>query len=333
MRDLRKDPIVGRWVIISSERKSRPTDFKKEEEKTEKSSFCPFCYGNEASTPPEIMAYRDKNNTNGTDWRVRVVPNRFPALQIEGGLEKVGEGIYDRMSGFGAHEVIIETPNHDDKLSTMSIKALEEMFWAYRDRLIDLKKDTRIKYALIFKNYGKSAGASLAHPHSQLIALPIVPKAVVEEITGSKEHYNFKERCIFCDIIRQELSDKSRIISENEEFLAICPYASRFPFEIWVLPKKHISHFEESGNHTVMTNLAGVFSDVFKRLDKALNYPSYNFFMHNSTFETRTNEYYHWHFELMPRLTHVAGFERGTGFYINSTPPEEAALFLRELEV
>jgi UDPglucose--hexose-1-phosphate uridylyltransferase len=233
------------------------------------------------------------------------------------------------MNGIGAHEVIIETPRHDLTLATLPTRSVEDVLWAYRDRILDLKKDPRFKYVLIFKNHGDGAGASLEHTHSQLIALPVVPKRVTEEVDGARDHYNFKERCIFCDIIRQELESKVRVISENDGFVAICPYAPRFPFEMWIMPKTHQCAFEES-QKLEFEQLAPILKDMLMRLDRVLDFPAYNHVIHTSPIGEAAQEYYHWHLEIMPKLTKVAGFEWGTGFYINPTPPEESAKFLRE---
>ncbi len=332
MPELRKDPIIGRWVIISSERGRRPSDFRGEKS-NKKGGFCPFCLGNEKSTPPEILAYReDGTQPNTPGWNLRVVPNKFPALQIEGELGKRGEGVFDQMNGIGAHEVIIETPIHDASLSTIPLKRVEDVLWAYRDRIIDLHKDRRFQYILVFKNEGEAAGASLEHPHSQLIALPIVPKQVIEEIEGCKRYYGYKERCIYCDIIRQEMSSGIRIIVDNRYFVALSPFAPRFPFETWVLPKAHDSCFE-CGKPAEFEALAEILQNVLRRIDKILNTPPFNYIVHTSPFREEKNEYYHWHIEIMPTLTKVAGFEWGSGFYINPTLPEEAAKFLREAKV
>ncbi len=333
MPELRKDPITGRWVIIATDRAKRPSDFVRDKVEIRGSGFCPFCGGNETKTPPEIMAYRsDGSRPNTPGWSLRVVPNKFPALGIEGSLNRQGEGLYDKMHGIGAHEVIIETPDHAQTLATLPARRVEDVLWAYRDRIQDLKKDKRFQYILIFKNHGEAAGASLEHTHSQLIALPVVPMHVLEEIGGSREYYNYKERCIFCDINRQETEKGNRLIAENPEFLAVCPFAPRFPFEIWIIPKAHESAFEESQKHE-FENLAGMLKDMLQRLDKVLDCPAYNYIIHTSPIQESSNDYYHWHMEIMPKLTKVAGFEWGTGFFINPTPPEESAHFLREAAV
>ncbi len=324
---------MGRWVIIATERGQRPTDFRQVCPPMTAEPLCPLCPGNEAQTPPEILAYRgDGHGPNTSGWSLRVVPNKFPALRVEGDLGREGVGLYDRMNGVGAHEVIIESPDHKATLAGLSEKKLEDIFWAYRDRILDLRKDTRLRYVLIFKNHGAAAGATLEHTHSQLIALPIVPTFVAEEIAGCHEHFKDKERCIYCDIIRQEAADRNRVVGENAEFLSIAPFAPRFPFEVWILPKKHTSYFEESQKFQFEA-LARVFSDALRRLDRVLGSPPFNFILHTSPLHERTGEFYHWHFEIMPKLTQVAGFEWGTGFYINPVPPEEAAAFLRDAEV
>ena len=333
MPELRKDPITGRWVIIATERAKRPTDFVREKVEIRGTGFCPFCSGNESKTPPEILSYRkDGSQRNTPGWSLRVVPNKFPALGIEGTMNRQGEGLYDKMNGIGAHEVIIETPDHQQTLATMPARGIEDVLWAYRDRILDLKKDRRFKYVLIFKNHGDAAGASLEHTHSQLIALPVVPKRVREEVNSAKDYYSYKERCIFCDILRQEMEDKVRLIAENESFVTIAPYAPRFPFEMWIVPKTHQSAFEESQKHE-FEHLAAMMKDMLSRLDRVLDYPAYNHIIHTSPIPEASNDHYHWHMEIMPKLTKMAGFEWGTGFYINPTPPEESAKFMREAAV
>jgi len=329
LTELRKDPIIGGWVIISTERGKRPSSFKLPEKRSN-DGFCPLCPGNEDKTPPEVFAFRPSGSLPNTPgWDLRVVPNKFPALRIEGELNRRGEGIYDKMSGVGAHEVIIECPDHDKTLSSISSSDLEKVLLTYKMRINELYNDKRFKYVSIFRNQGEVAGASLAHPHSQLIALPVVPKRLKEELNGSKEYFNYKERCIYCDIIRQEKEQGIRIISENDDFLSIVPFASRFPFETWILPQRHNSSFEETPDR-YYASLAEIFSGVLKRLRMTLENPPYNFMLHTSPVSEKINDYYHWHFEIIPRLTQVAGFEWGSGFYINPTTPEDAAKILKE---
>ncbi|MDI6764136.1 MAG: galactose-1-phosphate uridylyltransferase [Thermodesulfobacteriota bacterium] len=329
MPELRKDPIYGRWVIISTERSRRPSDFAPEERRPI-GGFCPLCEGNEDRTPPEVLAFRDNGaSPNSPGWSLRVVPNKFPALRIEGELDREGEGIYDKMNGIGAHEVVIETPQHSETLSTLPLKGVENVLWAYRERMVDLRRDQRLRHVLVFKNYGSAAGASLEHSHSQIIALPIVPTRVREEIEGSKNYFLYKDRCVYCDIVRQELRQRSRVIAENSGFVSIAPFASRFPFETWILPKIHQPSYEQM-EATFYGLAAEILSDTLRRLKQVLDDPPYNYIIHTSSYPEQDRDYYHWHIEIMPKLTKVAGFEWGTGFYINPTPPEEAAEYLRE---
>ncbi len=330
--ELRKDPIVGRWVIIATDRAKRPVQHQHESLSNGKEN-CPFCAGNEHYTPGEIIAYRDRNTArNQPGWRVRVVPNKFPALQIEGDLQKRGDGIYDKMNGTGAHEVIIECPQHEDTLANLTEENIREVLWVYHDRLVDLKKDPRLVYGMVFKNVGMAAGASIEHTHSQLIVTPIVPISVCEEMTGAQEFYNYRGRCIFCDMIHQELATEARIVLETANFISFAPYASRFPFETWILPKNHASHYENIQKNEV-DELGTVLKTILQKLEIGLEKPAYNYIIHTSPFDTRALPHYHWHMEIIPRLTRVAGFEWGTGFYINPIPPEQAAAFLRETKI
>jgi len=331
MPELRRDPIIGRWVIISTERGKRPTDFHDEKEKPNEKG-CPFCPGNEKMTPGEIIAYGEHGRTrNGPGWWLRVIPNKYPALEVEGVLNRQGEGMYDKMNGIGAHEVIIETPVHSKGIPDLTDKEFEDVIWAYRDRIIDLKRDIRFEYILIFKNHGMAAGASLSHPHSQLIATPIVPKRVREEVNGAKNYYEYKERCGYCDMIKQEMSSGIRVVAENEGFVVFCPFAPRFPFEMWLLPKNHSSDFEDIQKYEAV-NLAALMKNVIDRMNKVLDNPPYNYLLHTAPLKEPHLAHYHWHIEIIPKLTKVAGFEWGTGFYINPVAPEEAAKYLREAE-
>ena len=329
MPELRKDPIIDRWVIISTERAKRPSDLQLEKSRA-RGGFCPLCPGNEDKTPSEVFALRDDNtSSNGPGWKLRVVPNKFPALVIEGDLNKQQEGLYEKMDGIGAHEVIIETTDHNANASTLSSMDFKNILFAYEQRINELKKDGRFRYISIFKNYGEVAGASMEHPHSQVIALPVAPKRALEEMSGAEAYYLKNKRCIFCDIVAQELKTRERLVVENDYFLAFEPYAPRFPFETCMLPKKHISSFENTDND-MFGAMADCLSLVLKKINKALGFPPYNYILHSSPTDNSENDFYHWHFEIIPRLTKVAGFEWGTGFYINPTPPEQAAQHLRE---
>jgi UDPglucose--hexose-1-phosphate uridylyltransferase len=332
MPELRKDIITKNWVIISTERAKRPHDFAKPP--TEKvSKFCPFDAGNESSTPPEIMAFRPANTApNTAGWWIRVVPNKFPALDPKVQPVRLGHGIYDSMAGFGAHEIIIETPDHNATLGTLDYKQVQEVVWAYVERYNAIFKDPNIKYVLIFKNYGADAGASLEHSHSQIIATPIMPNLVLQEMEGSKEYYGFRERCIYCDIIQEEKMENTRVVEENEDFLAFEPYASRAPFETWILPKVHQYNFGDI-DETHVKNFSAILKNVLLRMKIALDDPPYNFMIHTGTPHGEGKEYYHWHLEIVPRLTKLAGFEWGSGFYINPMLPEDASKYLKEVKI
>jgi UDPglucose--hexose-1-phosphate uridylyltransferase len=331
--ELRKDPVTGRWVIISTDRRKRPSDFRVENAVSTGGDYCPFCPGHEEVTPPEVLAYRSNGSAaNSPGWDLRVVSNKFPALQVEGTLDRQGEGMFDRMNGIGAHEVIIETPDHTRTLAAMSEAEIARILLAYRERILDLKRDIRFRYILVFKNHGAAAGATLLHQHSQLIALPIVPVLVQEEVDGARKHYAAKERCVFCDIVRQETAAGVRVIADSAEMVAVAPYAPRFPFETWLLPRRHGARFEEASRQEY-DSLARLLKNLLMRMNRALDSPSFNLLVHNSPFSDEATAFYHWHLELMPRISRVAGFEWGSGFYINPTSPEEAANVLREAKV
>ena len=329
MSELRKDPVTGRWVIISTERRKRPTDFQLETVQVAPDLSCPFCDGHEDMTPREVLAVRENGSgPNQPGWTLRVVPNQYPVLRVEGTLDRQGEGLFDKMNGIGAHEVIIESPRHPDTLASLDERAIEGVLSAARDRVLDLKRDRRFRYIIIFKNHGAAAGASLEHSHSQIIALPIVPREVRDEVDGARAHFEQKERCVFCDILRQETGEGKRLIAENADIVAVAPYAPRFPFETCLLPRRHQSHFEDVPRHE-LASLAKMLGEILRRMNKALQSPPYNLLIHSAPVSEGATDYYHWHVEIIPKLTKVAGFEWATGFYVNPTSPEEAAEVLR----
>lgn len=329
MPELRKDPVVGRWVIIASERAQRPSDFVREPP-PRRGAPCAFCGGHEAETPPEILAGRPPHGrANAPGWSYRVVANKFPALRIEGDLELSGEGLFDQMNGVGAHEVVIETPDHDASLATLGVDTVTDVLIAFRERVLDLKKDPRFEYVLVFKNHGEAAGASLEHPHSQLIATPIIPIMVTEELAGASDYWERKERCVWCDILRQERRAGVRMIAETDGFAALAPFASRFPCETWLLPVRHRSAFEECDVDD-LRGLARLLGDFLRRMNRVLGDPPFNFMLHSAPLREPALQYFHWHLEIIPILSRVAGFEWGSGFFINPLPPEDAAAALRE---
>jgi len=332
MSELRRDPVVGRWVIVDTDHPNKPEDFEYEQY-IPKGGVCPFCYGNESMTPPEINSFRDPNTTPNTPgWYVRVVPNKFPALQIERELDRRGLGMYDMSNGIGAHEVLIETPYHNKDISDLLNQEVENIISMSCTRAKDLIKDKRFKYIMLFRNYGQAAGASLEHPHTQIVALPMVPKNVMEEIRGAQHYFEYRERCIFCDIIRQEIQEKERVILENKYFVSFCPFVSRFPFEIWIIPKRHNAYFCHMPTEEIPA-LASILKDTITKIKKVFVNLSYNFIVHSSPINGDGGiEYYHWHIEFMPKLMRVAGFEWGTGFYIDPTSPELAVEYLKAIK-
>jgi len=340
MPELRKDPVIGRWVIIATERAKRPSDFTGQQKHVEETGDCPFCSGYEDKTPPEIFAVREpKTSPNRPGWSVRDVPSMFPLMQIEGNIDRQGRGLYDQMNGIGAHEIIIETPKHIANIADLEVKQIAAVFDVYIQRIKDLEQDERIKYVLLYKNYGVAAGGSpIRHCRTQLMALPVNPKRVKEELVGARRYYEYRERCIFCDMIRQECSTHTRVIERVDGFIAFTPYASRFPFEVWILPEDHGCDFHQLEN---TKGLARIMKLVMKKLSKALDDPPYNYILHTAPFRRmssagfwKTIDYdYHWHLEIMPRLTKIAGFEWGSGFYINPMSPEDAAKYLKDVEV
>lgn len=340
MSELRHDPLAKRWVIIASERSRRPEDFAEHEDHKLDGGFCPFCAGNEDKTPPEIAAIRPSGGAaNGPGWTVRVIPNKYPALSIEGGLERHGVGLYDRMRGVGAHEVVVESPLHLLHMGDMEPAQLAGVLTICQDRLRDLGRDPRFKYVLLFKNHGAPAGATLVHPHLQLIATPVTPRAISVELDSARDHFHLKERCIFCDMLEQEIQARDRVVALDEQFAVIAPYASRFPFELIVIPRRHNHAFPDEGSGA-MAALARCLKETLARLKSVLRDPPFNFVLHtapNTETTVRRRNYwdtlpfdFHWHIEILPRLTRVAGFEWGSGFYINPTAPEEAAGYLRD---
>ena len=341
MPELRKDPIIGRWVIVATERARRPDQFMGKPKEEQDDVACPFCEGREASTPSEIYALRPRNSTrNGPGWDLRVVPSISTLLKVEGNLERRGNGIYDVMNGLGAHEIVVETNQHIANMADLSEEQIAKVLNCYSDRIVDLERDSRIKYVLVFKNYGQGSGSTrIKHARSQLIATPVNPKRVKEELAGSRLYYEYHERCVFCDLIQQELDQKERIILDCDGFVAVSPFAARFPFETWVLPKQHCCDYTYM-NADSRRNLARLLKAVLLKLKIGLNDPDYNYIIHTAPFRRekvgywKTIEYdYHWHIEIMPRLTKVAGFEWGTGFYICPVPPEDTAKFLREVKI
>ena len=335
MSNMRKDIFTDRWVIVAGNDGLPPTDFHFKKFARDR-DFCPFCESHEAATPKEVFAIRNLGSIpDGPGWSVRVVPNSRPRLRIEGELARRGEALHDLMNGVGAHEIIVETSRHDRSLHELEIEEISDIIRAYVARIVDLEGDQRVRYVLIFKNHGEGAGAhTISHSISQLIALPITPRAVKTKLMIARDYFALKERCIYCDVLEQELKSRKRLIGENEDFVALAPFASRFPFEMCVLPKFHNSAFSRIGA-TQSKNLALILRDVLQKLDQKVGGPPYNLSLHDRPFLRPRRDYwntieedFHWHIEILPQVSRITGFEWASGFFYNSLPPEVAARHL-----
>lgn len=330
MPELRKDLIRDKWVVIATDRALKPNDFpinKIGMQDAEFNGFCPFCEGNESFTPDEIAACRsDQSQPNSSGWKVRTVPNKFSAFQLEGVLEKTETGIYSRYNGLGEHEVVVETPVHGIDLHQYSQASIEMIINMLKTRYNALCQDERIKYIHIYKNQGLFAGASLGHSHSQIVGLPIVP----DENGGIIKYYNQTGRCLLCDIIEQEEKSRQRIIHATDNFLLVCPYASRFSYETCIIPRLHTAHFGEINDEQI-GELAKLLKNFVAGMIKCLNNPSYNLVIVTAPVNvTGATDAHHWYIEISPRLIVTAGLEIGTGFYVNPAAPEVSAGMLRE---
>ncbi|RKD32739.1 galactose-1-phosphate uridylyltransferase [Thermohalobacter berrensis] len=329
MTEIRTDPVTGNQVIIATERGKRPTDLKSvlPEKKVKKiEDSCPFCPGNEEKTPPEISRINRRDK-----WTVRVVPNKYPAVSMESSCNINDSILFKKEKGKGKHEVIIESREHNKSFFYMDIKEFEYMLKMYKKRYKDLINLEGIKYVSIFKNYKKEAGASLEHPHSQAIALPLVPKLIKEELHGSKNYFEKEGNCIYCDIIKEELNNNERIITETKNFLVLAPYASIYSYHTQIIPKEHKSNFETI-NNKLIEELAILLFDIFNRMGRLLGDFPFNMYLHTlPKDEENHNKTYHWHMEIAPRLSNQAGFELGSGMYINTVAPEQAAKVLRSV--
>jgi len=327
--EMRQDPVTGSWVIIATERSKRPHDFILPVEQ-KKGGSCVFCYGNEDKTPPEVLAWRPgggKPHTPG--WTVRAFPNKFPAVTPEGDPNPRKTGINRRMEAVGTHEVIVDCPDHLETLGRVTDEQAGLAMLAIAERYKVLSRDPRCKYIQVFKNYGLTAGASLEHSHWQIITLPVVPEVFIKEFAGVRRYFESNGTCIYCRIISDEIAVNQRIVETTDEFVVLTPYASRFPYEMWILPRRHQHDFGNiAGNDA--KSLGSIIRRTVRRLERAFNYPPFNIVLHTGP-PGKGYETFHWHLEILPRLSVAAGFEWGTGIFINSTSPELAAAALRPM--
>lgn len=329
MPELRQNIITREWVIIAKDRAVRPHEFARPRGQSVQlpahDPSCPFCVGNEAETVGET--YRV---SGGDGWRVRVVTNKFPALSHEGERIRHVDGVYRSMTGVGFHEVVIEHPRHDLSPALYSVEDLENVLRAYRQRYAALKNDPRIEAVIIFKNHGEGAGTSLQHPHSQIAATPIVPTQIRHRLDEAIRFFDETGECVFCTTLKSELADRQRVVAANDQFVAFIPYAALSPFHLWIFPVRHTSSFDEIADDE-LSAFAAIVRTVLRKVHFGLNNPDYNFSIRSNPARDGHREYFHWYLTIIPRIARTAGFEIGSGMYINPSVPEESAEFLREV--
>lgn len=333
--ELRKNVVTREWVIIAKGRGKRPSDFTgggaEDEPLPEHDPDCPFCPGNEHMTPPEVFAIRGGDGGR-PGWSVRTVPNLYAALRTDIPNRVHELGIYAARDGFGAHEVIIESPEHNRDLWEMDSAQVEAVVESYRQRFLAYEAGETLRHVLIFRNHGRQAGTSLAHPHSQLIAAPVMPHQLQLELRGAADYLEYLGRCAFCALIQEESRGDERTVLQSEHFLVVTAFAGRYPFETWVLPKRHAIRFADM-SEAEATDFARVLKETLARLALCLNRPSYNYAIHTAPAAEHDVRAYHWHLEIFPRITTQGGFELGSDIYINVVAPEDAARYLREVTV
>jgi UDPglucose--hexose-1-phosphate uridylyltransferase len=329
MPKLRRDPITGRQVLIAPERAARPWHINRNED-VERSEDCPFCPGNEAMTPAEVYADRRLDGVPNTPgWRIRVVPNKYPALEAHADFKNRDDSFYRLENALGVHEVIIESPQHAVHMNALGAAELTDILRVYRARFTSLEKDLRWKYLLIYKNQGERAGATLEHIHSQLVALPTVPREAAGEMMGARAHFDRSGRCIYCEIIERERHAPERLVLDSQRFIALCPFAPRFAFETWILPKQHASHFTQSADED-LTALGEMLRQLIAKLDAIATQAPFNYLLRSAPLREKEDQFYHWHLAILPQLNRAAGFEWGSGMHMNPIEPEKAARLLRD---
>lgn len=338
MSQLRKDPITGRWVAFHPERVRKAVEIVTLSSSRPTGHSCYYCEGRETETPPEIFAIRQAGtHPNATGWTTRVVPHPVPSLRVETVLDREGLGMFDRMSGVGAHEVVVECPDHDSTLVSLDGQALENVFLTYRDRIADLKRDQRLRYISVFKERGIGRRVSTGHSISEILGLPVTPLGVKAELIQCRQYFAYKQRCVFCDMIRDEQRMNERIVFQNDKFIVFEPFAARYPFETWVLPKQHQSDMVSLDSGEGVRQLAEAMRTALFLIREALLDPPYGFVLHTMPNTVPRPDYwesidqdYHWHFEIVPRVRESSGLDCASGFFVNPVLPEEAADFLQE---
>ena len=327
MSEYRHDLLHDRWVIIGNDRASRPQEFE-EQVVRRRGQRCPFCPGSEDQTPVALAVYKQPGQAH---WGVRVVPNKYPAvepLSQVNGSARTGELLFDSRPAAGQHEVIIESPRHVVSLSELTDEECALVFAAYQDRLAACRREAQLRYVQIFKNVGAAGGATIEHSHSQLLALPHVPTHVQGELENCRRYAQQNGRPLLAAVLEAELLRGDRIVAESDQFVALCPWASRFPYEVWIVPRQGQSDFSAASPAQVW-QAAAMTRDLIGRIERTLGNVGYNYLLHTQPFDTSRYDHYHWHIELFPRITKVAGFEWSTGVFINTVAPEAAAAALR----
>ncbi|KAH7307500.1 hypothetical protein KP509_22G062600 [Ceratopteris richardii] len=342
MPELRKDPVLGKWVVLSEARAKRPSDFKDSSPSAQpKNGPCPFCQGHEHETGAELFALREGSLI--PDWRVRVVKNIYPAVSMESSdgfddsvskEEEVSSPFHGcKVPAMGSHEVVIETPHHSVKFTSLSLKNVEEILSCFRHRMCQLREESRFKYIQVFKNQGKAAGASMEHSHSQIIALPIIPHQIQLEIENTRTYFERKRRCILCEILKHDIEDGSRLIDITTDYAVLAPYAPKYPYETWIIPRVHASNFENI-NDVQMQSLACTLLSTLKKIECLFDDVPFNYMLHSSPVqEYRDVPFYHWTIRIIPHLASLGGFELGSGCHIVPVYPEKSALQLREIKL
>ena len=329
MSELRQDPTTREWVILAPERAKRPKQQPKKrraEELPDWDESCPFCPGNESQTPPEVFRLPISGQ-----WQVRVIPNQFAALALNGDITKREVNpLFRKRAGTGVHEVIIETPSHNTTMALMAYQQVEKILIAYQKRYNTLKKNRQLKFITIFKNHGWASGTSLVHPHSQLVGTPVPATYYHQKFNVAMDYYYDFGRCLYCDLLAEELEKGERIVAETRRFVVLHPYASRVPWETWIIPKKHYASYDMFPA-THLAELAMVLKDTLLCLYRGLDNPAFNYIIDTSTTEDEEDPCYHWHIRIVPRLTTIAGFEIGSGIYITTALPEETASLMKQV--
>lgn len=331
MPEIRCNLITGDWVIFATERAKRPEDFNHSSEKREISSWvesCPFCPGNEHFTPDERLRLYDSEQK----WSVRSVPNKYSVLSFEGSMTRKTEGLKHSMSGVGLHEVLIETPFHHLTTAVLPLEQIEQILFAYRQRFLEFYKDSRISHVIIFKNHGVEAGTSLEHPHSQIVGTPVIPGQVRARIDEARHLYDEFGKCLYCRTLADELEDQIRLVEQNDSFVAFVPYAALSPFHLWIFPRRHDACFGQLQDYELKA-LAQILKNVLARVYIGLDNPPFNYVIRSLPPSESKTKFLHWYLAIVPRVSKLAGFELGTGMYINTALPEKSAQFLREINI